>query len=145
QPPAPNGDPAVLTRASLRPTIFLGGGTPSMLPLPLMERVLGAANELIPLAGAEVTVEANPGTVLGRDYLRSLRSLGVNRLSMGVQSLHDPTLKLLGRIHTAPAARGATISTPTSSSGYPDRRSSSGTRPCARSPPGTPTTSRCTR
>src|SRR4029453_13836900 len=105
QPPAPNGDPAVLTRASLRPTIFLGGGTPSMLPLPLMERVLFAANELIPLAGAEVTVEANPGTVLGRDYLRQLRSLGVNRLSMGVQSLHDPTLRVLGRIHTAAEAR----------------------------------------
>src|SRR4029453_18826239 len=107
QPPAPNGDPAVLTRASLRPTIFLGGGTPSMLPLPLMERVLFAANELIPLAGAEVTVEANPGTVLGRDYLRQLRSLGVNRLSMGVQSLHDPTLRVLGRIHTAAEARAS--------------------------------------
>jgi oxygen-independent coproporphyrinogen III oxidase len=94
-----------LTRASLRPTIFLGGGTPSMLPLPLMERVLAAANEIIPLANAEVTVEANPGTVLGREYLRQLRSLGVNRLSMGVQSLHDPTLRVLGRIHTAAEAR----------------------------------------
>lgn len=94
-----------LTRADLKPTIFLGGGTPSMLPLPLMERVLVAANALIPLAEAEVTVEANPGTVLGRDYLRVLRSLGVNRLSMGVQSLHDPTLRVLGRIHTAAEAR----------------------------------------
>jgi len=96
-----------LTRASLRPTVFLGGGTPSMLPLPLMEQVLAAANELIALAGAEVTVEANPGTVLGRDYLRELRSLGVNRLSMGVQSLHDPTLRVLGRIHTAAEARAS--------------------------------------
>src|SRR5215213_11528807 len=103
QSPVP--DPQSLTRASLRPTIFLGGGTPSMLPLPLMEQVLKAANELIPLAQAEVTVEANPGTVLGRDYLRQLRSLGVNRLSMGVQSLHDPTLRVLGRIHTAAEAR----------------------------------------
>src|SRR5687768_11183277 len=94
-----------LTRASLHPTVFLGGGTPSMLPLPLMEQVLAAANELIPLAGAEVTVEANPGTVLGRDYLRGLHGLGVNRLSMGVQSLHDPTLRVLGRIHTAAEAR----------------------------------------
>ncbi|KPV51701.1 coproporphyrinogen III oxidase, partial [Kouleothrix aurantiaca] len=93
------------TRADLRPTIFLGGGTPSMLPLPLMERVLAAADAIIPLAGAEVTVEANPGTVLGRDYLRGLRALGVNRLSMGVQSLHDPTLRVLGRIHTAAEAR----------------------------------------
>src|SRR5262245_12833434 len=96
-----------LTRADLRPTIFLGGGTPSMLPLPLMERVLRAASAIVPLATAEVTVEANPGTVLGRDYLRGLRELGVNRLSMGVQSLHDPTLKLLGRIHTAAEARAS--------------------------------------
>jgi oxygen-independent coproporphyrinogen-3 oxidase len=78
-----------------------------MLPLPLMEQVLKAADQLIPLAGAEVTVEANPGTVLGRDYLRQLRSLGVNRLSMGVQSLHDPTLRVLGRIHTAAEARAS--------------------------------------
>jgi oxygen-independent coproporphyrinogen-3 oxidase len=45
--------------------------------------------------------------VLGRDYLRGLRELGVNRLSMGVQSLHDPTLRLLGRIHTAAEARAS--------------------------------------
>jgi oxygen-independent coproporphyrinogen III oxidase len=95
---------ATLTRASLRPTIFLGGGTPSMLPLPLMERVLAAAGALVPLDGAEVTVECNPGTVLGRDYLRQLRLLGVNRVSMGVQSLHDPTLRVLGRIHSAAEA-----------------------------------------
>ncbi len=96
-----------LVRDHLRPTIFLGGGTPSMLPLPLIERVLAAADRLIPLAAAEVTVEANPGTVLGRDYLRELRGLGVNRISMGVQSLHDPTLKVLGRIHTAAEARAS--------------------------------------
>ncbi|MEO7911617.1 MAG: radical SAM family heme chaperone HemW [Roseiflexaceae bacterium] len=105
--PSPASDLQPLTRASLRPTVFLGGGTPSMLPLPLMEQVLAAANELTPLAEAEVTVEANPGTVLGRDYLRQLRSLGVNRLSMGVQSLHDPTLRVLGRIHTAAEARAS--------------------------------------
>jgi oxygen-independent coproporphyrinogen III oxidase len=45
--------------------------------------------------------------VLGRDYLRALRGLGVNRISMGVQSLHDPTLKVLGRIHTAAEARAS--------------------------------------
>jgi oxygen-independent coproporphyrinogen III oxidase len=106
-PQSPVPSPQSFTRASLRPTVFLGGGTPSMLPLPLIEQVLGAANELIRLAGAEVTVEANPGTVLGRDYLRQLRNLGVNRLSMGVQSLHDPTLRVLGRIHTAAEARAS--------------------------------------
>lgn len=107
-PPAPPLAPAAgpgLTRADLRPTIFLGGGTPTMLPIALMERVLRAADAIIPLAGAEVTSEANPGTVLGRSYLRDLRSLGVNRVSMGVQSLHDPTLRVLGRIHTAAEAR----------------------------------------
>jgi oxygen-independent coproporphyrinogen III oxidase len=94
-------------RGDLRPTIFFGGGTPSMLPLPLIERALAAAAAIIPLEGAEITVEANPGTVLGRDYLRELRALGVNRLSMGVQSLHDPTLRVLGRIHTAAEARAS--------------------------------------
>ena len=97
-----------ITRADLVPTIFLGGGTPTMLPIEQMERVLEAANEVIPLDAAEVTVEANPGTVLGRDYLRSLRLMGVNRVSMGVQSLHDPTLRILGRIHTAAEARATT-------------------------------------
>ena len=81
-----------LTAASLRPTIFLGGGTPSMLPIELLVQVLEAANRIIPLSDAEVTLEANPGTVLGRSYLGELRALGVNRLSMGVQSLHDPCL-----------------------------------------------------
>jgi oxygen-independent coproporphyrinogen-3 oxidase len=95
---------AGLMAATLRPTVFLGGGTPSMLPLALLERVLRAANALVPLEGAEVTIEANPGTVLGRDYLRGLLDLGVNRISMGVQSLDDPTLRVLGRIHTAQEA-----------------------------------------
>jgi len=93
-----------LTRADLRPTIFLGGGTPTMLSLGQMEKVLQAANEIVPLAGAEVTTEANPGTVLDEQYLRGLRSLGINRLSFGVQSLHDLLLRVLGRIHTASEA-----------------------------------------
>jgi oxygen-independent coproporphyrinogen-3 oxidase len=100
--PAP---PPSAEAAALRPTIFLGGGTPTMLTLGQMERVLAAASLIVPLAGAEVSSEANPGTVLGRDYLGGLRGLGVNRLSMGVQSLHDPTLRILGRIHTADEAR----------------------------------------
>ena len=87
------------------PTIFLGGGTPTMLTPAQMQQVLCAAAQLVPLDGAEITTEANPGTVLGRDYLRDLRSLGINRISMGVQSLHDPTLRVLGRIHTAAEAR----------------------------------------
>ncbi len=93
-----------LTRGMLRPTIFLGGGTPSMLPEALMEQTLAAADAVVPLRDAEVTVECNPGTVLGRDYLRALREMGVTRVSLGVQSLHDPTLRVLGRIHTAAEA-----------------------------------------
>lgn len=103
--PGPADAPASPEAAALRPTIFLGGGTPTMLSLGQMERVLAAAAAIVPLEGAEVSSEANPGTVLGRDYLRGLRGLGVNRLSMGVQSLHDPTLRILGRIHTADEAR----------------------------------------
>lgn len=96
--------PPPLTRASLRPTIFLGGGTPTMLSLHQMERVLAAADTIVPVAAAEVTTEANPGTVIDEAYLRGLRSLGINRISFGVQSLHDPTLRVLGRIHTAAEA-----------------------------------------
>lgn len=100
-----NPEPRTLLRSSLLPTIFFGGGTPTMLSLEQMARVLQAASAIVPLDGAEITVEANPGTVLGGDYLRGLRALGVNRISMGVQSIHDPTLRMLGRIHTAAEAR----------------------------------------
>ncbi len=93
-----------LTRAALAPTIFLGGGTPTMLSLDQMERVLDAADAIVPLDQAEVTTEANPGTVIDEAYLRGLRTLGINRISFGVQSLHDPTLRVLGRIHTAAEA-----------------------------------------
>lgn len=106
-PVTPPAHPHPLMRADLPPTIFLGGGTPSMLPLHLMERVLQAADAVVPFAGAEVTVECNPGTVLGRDYLRQIRAMGVNRVSMGVQSLHDPLLRMLGRIHTADEAKAS--------------------------------------
>ncbi|MEF3275619.1 MAG: radical SAM family heme chaperone HemW [Chloroflexus sp.] len=99
--------PASAEAAALRPSIFFGGGTPSMLTPHQIERILQAAAAIVPLAHAEISLEANPGTVLSRDYLRDLRSLGVNRLSMGVQSLHDPTLRMLGRIHTAAEARAS--------------------------------------
>jgi oxygen-independent coproporphyrinogen-3 oxidase len=86
---------------ALRPTIFFGGGTPTMLSIAQFERILQAAGALVPLEGAEISSEANPGSEIDRTYLRELRSLGVNRLSMGVQSLHDPTLRILGRTHDA--------------------------------------------
>ncbi|WP_298814569.1 radical SAM family heme chaperone HemW [Chloroflexus sp.] len=99
--------PVSAEAAALRPSIFFGGGTPSMLSVAQIERILQAATAIVPLAEAEISLEANPGTVLSRDYLRDLRSLGINRLSMGVQSLHDPTLRMLGRIHTAAEARAS--------------------------------------
>jgi oxygen-independent coproporphyrinogen-3 oxidase len=80
-------------------TIFFGGGTPSLLTPGQVERILShlhAAFRITP--EAEVTLEANPGTVTD-EKLRSFRSLGINRLSIGIQSFHDHELKALGRIH----------------------------------------------
>lgn len=88
-------------------TIFFGGGTPTSLPpdslIELVETVKSAF-ELRP--GAEVTVEANPGT-LSVDYLRALRQGGINRLSLGVQSFNDDELRFLSRLHDAAAAHCA--------------------------------------
>lgn len=113
-PPAPSaatGDNTLppFTSTSLRPTVYFGGGTPGMLRLDQLERILAAADSLVPLAQAEVTIEANPGSMMGDniaalDYLRALRALGVGRLSLGVQTLHNPTLRVLGRTHTAEEA-----------------------------------------
>ncbi|MGQ9666125.1 MAG: radical SAM family heme chaperone HemW [Anaerolineae bacterium] len=88
-------------------TVYIGGGTPSILPIPLLERILQALRWAFPLpAEAEISLEANPGTV-DRRGLRRLRALGINRLSIGVQSFLDSELRLLGRIHTAEEARQA--------------------------------------
>lgn len=78
-------------------TLYLGGGTPSFL----RDRELVALFQALPWpleANAEVSLEANPGT-LNRARLRLLRELGVNRLSLGVQSFQDPVLRFLGRAH----------------------------------------------
>ncbi len=80
-------------------TIYFGGGTPSLAPLAGLEKVLQAIHEgFTVLPDAEVTLEANPGT-LTLDYLRGLRALGVNRLSLGVQAAQPESLRLLGRLH----------------------------------------------
>ncbi len=81
-------------------TIYLGGGTPTVLSLQQLKRVLeGCVQAFVIDEGAEISCEANPGTVDIR-YLEGLRRLGVGRLSLGVQSLHDDELRLLGRLHT---------------------------------------------
>ncbi len=85
-------------------TIFFGGGTPSLLPPALLERLLGALQRHFTLdPRAEVTMEANPGT-LSEEHLRAARAMGFNRLSFGVQSLNDRKLRFIGRIHSAAEA-----------------------------------------
>ncbi len=88
-------------------TLFLGGGTPTVLPPDRLALVLDAcraAFDLLP--DAEITSEANPGTV-DADRFAALRRLGINRLSMGVQSFDPAELAFLGRIHSAGEAVAA--------------------------------------
>ncbi|HET90269.1 MAG TPA: radical SAM family heme chaperone HemW [Chloroflexi bacterium] len=88
-------------------TIYFGGGTPSLLPLPLLRDILHAAQAAFRLSpAAEISLEANPGTLTSA-YLHDLRNLGVQRLSLGIQSFHDAELELLGRLHTQAQARAA--------------------------------------
>ncbi len=81
-------------------TIFFGGGTPSLLTVEQMTRLLNACSTAFAVdPDAEITMEANPGT-LDQEQLRGLRKAGVNRLSMGAQSFDAELLQTLGRIHT---------------------------------------------
>lgn len=86
-------------------TVFLGGGTPSLLDADELAHLMAVLSESFRiLPGAEITMECNPGTV-DREKLLAFREAGINRLSIGVQSFRDEELKLLGRIHTAEEAR----------------------------------------
>ena len=81
-------------------TIYLGGGTPSLLPLPMLAEILAACRASFDVApDAEISLEANPGT-LDAAYLEGLRVLGVNRLSLGVQSAHQAELDFFKRGHS---------------------------------------------
>ena len=81
-------------------SVFLGGGTPSLFPPEAIGRLLEAARRLLPLAPvAEVTLEANPGTI-ERGAFREYRAAGVNRVSLGAQSFDAAMLRTLGRIHS---------------------------------------------
>ena len=88
-------------------TVFLGGGTPSMLSPAQMSDLLTAIRDAFPIAdGAEVTAEVNPDdATVGR--LSAFREAGVNRISLGVQSLDDDELHMLGRRHGAAEALAA--------------------------------------
>ena len=85
-------------------TIFFGGGTPSYVPRQSIAAIMEAAQSAFHVASdAEVTMEANPGDLLGND-VEHLTRLGINRLSIGVQSLDDSLLKVLGRRHSSQEA-----------------------------------------
>jgi oxygen-independent coproporphyrinogen-3 oxidase len=89
-----------LAAHDLKPsTVFFGGGTPSILNLRQWEQILRAMERLNLLGATEWTVECNPATV-SLDKAKLLRSFGVNRISMGVQSLNEALLDRLGRIHS---------------------------------------------
>lgn len=86
-------------RFHLFDTLYLGGGTPSLLGVDQLARLLtGLRSRFVFTEDAEVTVEANPGDLF-RDNLSEFRRLGINRLSLGIQSLNNAELTFLGRRH----------------------------------------------
>lgn len=85
-------------------TIYLGGGTPSLLTPKEMESIFSTLYKTFPVSDdCEITVEINPGTI-DNDKLAFYKSIGINRLSIGVQSFNDDELKVLGRIHNSKQA-----------------------------------------
>lgn len=88
-------------------TIFIGGGTPSLMSAKGLDRLMSDVRTLLPLDGAcEVTMEANPGTFEAEKF-KSFRASGINRLSIGIQSFNPRHLMALGRIHDDNEARRA--------------------------------------
>ena len=88
-------------------SVFFGGGTPSLLSPAAIDELIAAFRALAMLApDAEITLEANPGTVEAAKFA-GFRAAGVNRISLGIQSFNDDHLKALGRIHGAEEARRA--------------------------------------
>lgn len=88
-------------------SIFIGGGTPSLLPVGEFKRLFAVLADILPLdLQCEITLEANPATLEHAPFEEYL-TIGINRLSLGVQSFDDTMLKTLGRIHTAHHAKTA--------------------------------------
>lgn len=81
-------------------SLYFGGGTPTILKINQLEKIL---SQFKFDSAAEITIEANPGTV-DENYLKNLREIGFNRISLGVQSFNDELLKILGRIHDSKTA-----------------------------------------
>jgi oxygen-independent coproporphyrinogen-3 oxidase len=87
-------------------TIYFGGGTPSLLGADQIERILNAIHTFYPTELSEVTLEANPDD-LSRENLFSWKSLGIDRLSLGIQSFDDSILKFYNRAHSASESKNA--------------------------------------
>ncbi len=88
-------------------SVFIGGGTPSLMSAAGLDRLMSDVRTLLPLDGvAEITMEANPGTFEAEKF-RSYRASGINRLSIGIQSFNPQHLRALGRIHDDAEARRA--------------------------------------
>ncbi len=88
-------------------SVFIGGGTPSLMSAAGLDRLMSDIRSLLPLeAGAEITMEANPGTFEAEKF-RSYADSGINRLSIGIQSFNARHLQALGRIHDGDEARRA--------------------------------------
>ena len=80
-------------------SIFIGGGTPSLMPVATLESALKIINEQMHISSnAEITIEVNPGKI-PTDYFKELAAIGINRVSLGAQTFNDRSLKLLGRSH----------------------------------------------
>ena len=96
---------AALSRKRPLISLFIGGGTPSLIKPELLERFLNETQKVFSFsADTEITLEANPGTV-DTAHFEAYRAMGVNRLSMGIQSFNDELLRHLGRIHSSHEAR----------------------------------------
>ena len=103
--PVPPSAPS-LSGSPAPDTLYIGGGTPSVLPLQVLEDIVGS---LGPSDYEEFTIEVNPDDIVsgGPEYVSGLRCIGVNRVSMGVQSFDDGILKWMNRRHDAAGAREA--------------------------------------
>ena len=90
-------------------TIYIGGGTPSLLTVRQLADILESVNKYYKISkNAEITLEANPGDI-SLSYVKAARSLGINRLNIGVQSFNDKILKFIGRRHSAKEAVAAIV------------------------------------
>ena len=90
---------SLLTEPYEVPTLYIGGGTPSSVPMEFLVNAVEYLYSLIPKKPYEITIEANPGDV-NPEFIKAIGQIGVNRISLGAQSFNDNVLEFLGRRHT---------------------------------------------